>query len=400
MATTTTNLSLTKPGLSDSADIAVIDTDLDAIDALWDATPPSALDPTATSSAGATTNVARADHAHGGPGFAAPVAVGTANATGVATTLVRSDHVHKAPLSILNHVEVFDVEAAVAEVVDVYVPSAFEWARLTLRGRAPRAGLLASHDHAGSTAVSATHAHTTTVGAESALHIHGGTTQTESVNHTHGFTTGTESALHTHTVTVGNEVEDHTHSITSDGTHHHALHVNALSNSLQTSSTTFTNQTDLSVDAGAHTHGGATGLKSAKHTHAGTSATESAAHAHGGTTNTESALHTHTYNTGTENATHDHVVTVAGGDHGHTLTVTAQGVGGAVAASRPSSVSVTINGVDRTVALGGAFGASGADWANVDLDVTTYLTAEAWNTISVQSATVGRLKVHVMAKLV
>jgi hypothetical protein len=46
------------------------------------------------SSAGTAREFAPADHVHAGPGFAAPVSIGSANSAGTATTAARSDHVH------------------------------------------------------------------------------------------------------------------------------------------------------------------------------------------------------------------------------------------------------------------------------------------------------------------
>lgn len=60
----------------------------------------SALAIAGTAADGTSTNYARADHAHSGPGFAAPTAVTTYGAsavTGTATTVPHSDHTHGSP---------------------------------------------------------------------------------------------------------------------------------------------------------------------------------------------------------------------------------------------------------------------------------------------------------------
>ena len=49
---------------------------------------------TTSSSAGSSTNYARIDHRHAGPGFGSPVSTGSTNAAGSLNTAARSDHVH------------------------------------------------------------------------------------------------------------------------------------------------------------------------------------------------------------------------------------------------------------------------------------------------------------------
>lgn len=48
-----------------------------------------------SASDGLATDVARADHKHGLPGFGTPISVSTANLNGIAPTVARSDHQHK-----------------------------------------------------------------------------------------------------------------------------------------------------------------------------------------------------------------------------------------------------------------------------------------------------------------
>lgn len=395
----TPNLLLNQPTTVDPALIGDLNDNMDILDALWTATMPTDLDMEAAGAVGNQTDVARADHEHAGPGFAAPVSTTDgANAEGAATTLARSNHVHHAPPSWINHIEELILEAATADDVMVYVPSAFADATLTLRGRAPRAGLLAAHDHGagGSTSADAAgttdnqsgdHTHSATSGNASADHTHSVSVSDSTVDHTHSFTTGNQSASHTHSGTSSSN-GSHEHTIATTGTPSNGLAYGAGGGS----------QSDVMDPGGSHDHTLTTGAQSASHTHSGTTGSHNTNHGHAASSGGHSATHTHSVTTGGVSATHNHTITAT---HSHDITVTEQGTGGQLTPTRPSGVTVTINGVDRTAALGGGagFGSSGSDWNNADLDVAAYLTAEAWNTILVESTTVGRLKVHVMAKL-
>ncbi|RJX23244.1 MAG: hypothetical protein C4570_00265 [Ammonifex sp.] len=91
--------------------------------------------------------------------------------------------------------------------------------------------------------------------------------------------------------------------------------------------------------------------------------------------------HTHAvplYNTGYQLVSHAHNVTLP--DHIHGI------VHDIYEGTAASNVTVTINGVDRTVALGGPFN------TNQDrLDITKYLTTTGWNTIEIGSGSLGRI---------
>jgi hypothetical protein len=150
---------------------------------------------------------------------------------------------------------------------------------------------------------------------------------------------------------------------------------------------------------GAHSHGGSTGINGT-HNHGipdGTSLAisgggsvtfrESGAHSH--SISTESAHVHNTYNHGhhiiapahTHNVTvpaHTHDVTIP--SHSHTL------VFGIYTSTTATSVTVKINGVDQTAALGGPFN---IDQSN--LNIATYLMAGQWNTIELGSSQLGRL---------
>jgi hypothetical protein len=113
----------------------------------------------------------------------------------------------------------------------------------------------------------------------------------------------------------------------------------------------------LAIDsAGAHTHEGAV-ASDGSHSHSGA---------------TDAPGHTH-----------------ALPDHGHTLEVdghTHNITHGIYEGTTASDVTVSINGTDRTAALDGPFNAN-----QESLDITQYLTATGWNTISLGSASLGRI---------
>lgn len=108
-------------------------------------------------------------------------------------------------------------------------------------------------------------------------------------------------------------------------------------------------------------------------------------HDHGGYTGSGGdPLHTHEiYSDGSHahgmvSVRHVHELTLP--DHTHPIDY------GIYEGTAASNVTVTINGVDRTAALGGPFN------TNQDrLDITQYLTATGWNTIEIGSATLGRI---------
>jgi hypothetical protein len=383
---TTPNLLLKKPETTDPALIGDLNDNADVLDALWAPITPSTASITQSGAVGSNTSVARSDHSHEGAGFAAPVATGAANAEGDAATASRSNHVHRAPTAFYNHVEDVILDPALAETVEFYVPAALSWAKLTLRGRTPRAGVLASHQHGGAlTSTSTAHAHTGSNSNETADHGHSGTTANESALHAHSGTSAGASVDHAHSFTSSGASVGHTHSLSSDGTHAHNLQWVPVTSQIAlatTSSGSIQNDATYISSAGSQSHGGSTGGHSTTHTHTLT-------------TGTESANHGHTFSTGGVSANHSHTLTIdSSGGHTHSTTVQAEGAGGTQTFSRPQGVTVSINGVDRTVALSGPFGAA-TDWDSVDMDILTYVTAEAWNEIEVTSTSVGRLKVHV-----
>ncbi len=116
--------------------------------------------------------------------------------------------------------------------------------------------------------------------------------------------------------------------------------------------------------AGAHTHGGAV--------------TSDGSHTHDGVIG--SAAHTHPL------PDHGHSLEVDG--HTHNITH------GIYEGTTASDVTVTINGTDRTAALGGPFNANQSG-----LDITQYLTATGWNTISLGSATLGRIHATIFLEI-
>lgn len=352
MASTSTNLGLRKPAGPDVVNVVTdISNNMDTLDGKWVAQLPSQISLGGSPSAGSTLVLARADHVHGGPGFAAPVAVGTLNSEGVASSVSRSDHVHAgtvAPSSPWSHLEAFDLDAGVSEDVRFYVPSVPTNRRLTLRGRLPRAGLLAAHGHG-----------TATSGDQSATHDHGASGNA-SVGHDHGATGG-QSADHSHT--IGNDNATHLHGLKGIGGDDPSnTSLDNLAGSQATSNLWIENASPT------HSHGGATGGASAGHTH---------------TTGAQSATHTHT--SGNASVGHTHQVTVA-----------SAGSAGYTAGLRPEGVTVAIDGTDRTTALGGPWGTSGADWNVVDLDVAPYLSTTGWHEIVVAASGGGRLKAHVL----
>lgn len=434
MSTTSTNLSMTLAESTDLVDVAVHVADNFALlDTKWAASGPTTMAIGDSASAGSSTVVARADHRHGGPGFGAPSTVATSNSEGASTAVARADHIHKDRNYWMSHgPESFDIESGTTEDMVVYVPSTPVTATLILRGRALRSGLVAAHTHTVTSNVSATTNSTggqsLTSGAQSADHTHSGTTAsnggesltsgTVSADHTHTLTTSGASADHSHSGTSAGHSADHTHSATTSAgsAHNHSLYVDANppSSSLVTTGATgpFA-RTDNIVAESAHTHTVTTGGVSAGHTHTMTTGGVSADHTHSGTTSGISAnhthsvttsSHTHTVTTGGVSAGHTHAVTTS--NHSHTVTVTnnqvtsgSTGSGGFTASSRPSGVSVVINGVDRTSALSGPWGSTGSDWNQNALNVAAYMTAAAENTITLSCTGGGRLKAQVLLEL-
>jgi len=77
----------------------------------------------------------------------------------------------------------------------------------------------------------------------------------------------------------------------------------------------------------------------------------------------------------------------AAGSHTHTVNDHTHPISyGIYISTLPTSITVKINGVDRTSALGGPFN---SDQAN--LDISSYLVIGQWNTIELGSSQLGRI---------
>ena len=233
----------------------------------------------------------------------------------------------------------------------------------------------------------------------------GAQTSSAGSSHTHSISGSTSSAgsSHTHSVSGGT-------ASASAGVYSADWVQGPLSASPQTGPGTSHNHASATTDSGgggggahAHTVSGGSGSE-ASHTHliannlGGylTSAALSLAlgsHTHSltGITNAAESSHTHTISGSTSGAEGSHTHTVSAhthtvGDHTHALTY------GIYEASSPStpSINITINGTNRTVALGGAWNTVGSE---VTVDITAYLQNGATelplqqsNTIVISSA--------------
>lgn len=371
MADLTPNLALRRPAGPDVVNVVTdISNNMTKIDNTFAVEAPSNFSPVDAASAGSSGRVARADHKHGSAGFGVPVDIGTSNAAGVALTLSRSDHVHKG-IQYLNHgPETFDINVGVIEDIIFYAPTTPISATLILRGRALVAGLLPAHTHTGTTSIeSIPHAHTASsasnggevlTSGNGGSHGHPGSTISNESAHTHSFTTGAGSS--------------HNHVLTADTGSAGAIQIDVGNPGVST------NQY-ITAEA-AHTHGGTTNAGSS-HTHTPTISTASD--------------HTHSITT----SNHQHNITVDANttNHTHTFTSASTGVGGFIASTRPAGVTVTINGVDRTVALAGPFGTSGTDWNQASLNILPYITTSGWHTIEFGCTTGGRLKSQILLSL-
>ena len=388
MASTSPNLSLRLPEGSDTVDVTLdITNNMTKIDNTAGVESPQNFSPSDSASAGSSTRFAKADHKHGSAGFGAPVDVGTANSEGDSTSFARSNHVHKATPVWINHIESFDIQNSGSEDVDFYAPSAPTAATLILRGRSLLPGLLPAHIH------------TVTIDNSTTNHTHSGTTDNDAgltVNsdgaHTHsGSSVETESA-HTHPVTV-NTGSNHNHGINSDGTHDHNLHVDSGSEgAIQIDVGAGYSSSGTHIDdGGSHSHGGNT-QNEGSHTH-GASSDAGAGHTHSltiasdGSHNHSIDSHNHAFTSGNESVAHD-----------HTGTISSTGSGGFTSTSIPNTVTVEINGVDRTSALGGPFGDT-VSWNETALNILPYITTSGFHTVTIGATTGGRLKVQILMSL-
>lgn len=95
--------------------------------------------------------------------------------------------------------------------------------------------------------------------------------------------------------------------------------------------------------------------------------------------------HSHTINT-----RHNHTVIID--DHNHSINIPSHShnitYGIYESTSTPTAVNITINGVNRTSALGGG---AGFNSAQSNLNITSYLTVGTWNSIQFSSSTLGRI---------
>lgn len=219
----------------------------------------------------------------------------------------------------------------------------------------------------------------------------GGSAHTHTINATTtqagGGTTVTSAAgsLHNHTVSGGTAGSsgDHGHSVPD--TEAGGTGTTGAGSSHNHSSAT-TDGADGTVGVHTHTVSGGSGSESS-HTHTGpshnhtfgqtTGLTGAHTHSLSGITNTAESTHTHSVTldshshslvnqiTAANESSHTHDVTIS--SHTHTITLT-YGVFDGPAPVTPA-VTVTINGTDRTVALGGPWNSSPAN----PLDVTAYL---------------------------
>lgn len=140
-----------------------------------------------------------------------------------------------------------------------------------------------------------------------------------------------------------------------------------------------------------HNHGIANGTALMKSPSGSVTFAASGGHSHG----LKSHNHPHGHNVTVPN--HSHSVTIE--NHNHELSLPSHSHGivyGIYQGSIAQQVTVTINGVNRTVVLGGPFSAD-----QTGLDISEYLTAGGWNTIALGSAYLGRVDatVFIMAKM-
>lgn len=188
-----------------------------------------------------------------------------------------------------------------------------------------------------------------------------------------GGTTSSAGSSHSHSVSGGTSADgggSHSHSVSGQGAQAHGAGDNvSISSFAFVSSVT---------SAGPST--ASTGLQSAQppsdhdhsmqsHTHSVTApafngTVSSATHTHsvtGATSGSADITHSHSFSGSTSGAEASHTHTVSAHTHAVSFGITQQSAPGAMA------VTVTINGVDRTAALGGPWNASQT------LDITTYL---------------------------
>ena len=151
---------------------------------------------------------------------------------------------------------------------------------------------------------------------------------------------------------------------------------------------------DHSHTGGAHTHDGG------QHTHTGPS------HTHTDSGHTHTAGHMHDTSAHTHGMEHTHSVSISSHTHGmaHTHDVTLENhthtaVYGIYEGTSATGVTVTINGTNRTTALGGGAGFT-VDKDYLDINQSGWLTfgnadADCLNTIVLTSTQLGRIRAQV-----
>lgn len=191
-------------------------------------------------------------------------------------------------------------------------------------------------------------------------------------SHSHNVTIGS-SGSHSHSVTIGSSgAHSHTVTIASSGGHYHYLIIKAYSSGgnvmYYTGAADYVRSggSDAAVETtventGGHSHG-AHSSSSDSHSHPATTTT-SDSHSHP-TTTSDGVAHSHPATATTEESEHTH-----------------QFIYGLFEDSvYPHSISVAINGVDRTGVLGGPFAPTNAG-VDIEVDITEYLSRGQDNTV-------------------
>lgn len=368
MATITPTLLLRKPAGSDIVDVTLdLSNNYQKIDNAFATITPT-LQPISTSgTAGTLVVVAKADHVHPGPGFGTPVTVGATNSAGVATTVARSDHVHQARSKFVALDTWFAMEEGSSDYAYFYLPFVPTVLNLSLFGQVGRSsGPLQTHTHpidtiaAGvSGTVTADHTHTVS-----------GTTSSSATDHAHTASDSTTGA-HSHT---GSAVASHSHDAQAEvGSAPWSFQLNSIAGTMKGSGSL------ISTSAPALT------------------INSEGDHAHTVTVNTAAASHSHTWSATSSgiSANHQHSVP------GHTHVVTATGLAGYSNYRYPQSVTVNIDGTDRTALLSGPFGPSQADWQVTDKNIQPYVGSSGWHYVQCQSTAIGsggKLRIYVYAE--
>jgi len=212
-----------------------------------------------------------------------------------------------------------------------------------LRSSVTASGAGSAHSHSLSISSSGAHTHSLDIGA--------------SGGHTHGLSISA-SGSHTHSLDVSASGA-HTHDldIETTGFHDHAVSIPAPEYLPKVEDTTGTDIaiTGVATESQTHTHAGLT-TASQTHTHTGLT-TQSQTHTHPGLT-TQSKSHTHEGQATDSESSHTHGLNYGLYED----------------SSYPTSISITIDGTDRTSALGGPWDTEGTGADVGPLDITDYLS--------------------------